>query len=241
MGEAKLPNLTISGLANTGGGKFHEVKVSGQGKLSSDVDCEHFAVSGKLEAGANVMARHLSISGQATIKGDVKVGKARISGQFTVGGQAQFEEVRVNGKTKVDGHVRCDEMDLHGSLYVKEYVEAEKFDGEGSFEIGGMLNAGKLRMLMHDSCKAKEIGGETIEVRRKGGVSALNQLVKVWHDPKLTVESIEGDEIVLECTVAGVVRGNRVKIGSGCEIGLVEYRERLDVDPAAKVKRQVQV
>jgi cytoskeletal protein CcmA (bactofilin family) len=183
----------------------------------------------------------MSISGQATVKGDVKVGKARISGHFTVGGQAQFVEVRVNGKTKVDGHVRCDEMDLRGSLYVKEFVEAEKFDGEGSFEIGGMLNAGKLRMLMHDSCKAKEIGGETIEVRRKSGVSALNQLVKVWHDPKLTVDSIEGDEIVLESTVAGVVRGNRVKIGSGCEIGLVEYRERLDMDPAAKVKRQVKV
>jgi cytoskeletal protein CcmA (bactofilin family) len=241
MGEAKLPNLTISGMANTGGGTFHEVKVSGQGKLSSDVDCEHFTVSGKLEAGGNVVARHLNISGQAAVKGNVKAGKSRISGQFTVGGQALFEAVRVNGKAKVDGHIHCDEMDLHGTLYVKESVEAEKFEGEGSFEIGGMLNAGKLSMVMHDSCKAKEIGGETIEVRRKGGVSALNQLVKVWHDPKLTAELIEGDEIILDCTVAGVVRGNRVKIGAGCEIGLVEYRERLDVDAAAKVKRQVQV
>ncbi|MCL6576409.1 hypothetical protein [Kyrpidia sp.] len=39
------------------------------------------------------------------------------------------------------------------------------------------------------------------------------------------METIEGDDIYLENTRARVVRGTRVQIGPGCQIGLLEYSE----------------
>lgn len=47
---------------------------------------------------------------------------------------------------------------------------------------------------------------------------------------------IEGDDIYLENTKADIVRGNKVKIGPGCQIGVVEYRDDFTHDSKALVK-----
>lgn len=51
----------------------------------------------------------------------------------------------------------------------------------------------------------------------------------------LTTEIVEGDDIHLEHTRAKVVRGNRVTLGPGCEVDLVEYKEHFHQDKSAKV------
>ena len=57
----------------------------------------------------------------------------------------------------------------------------------------------------------------------------------------LEAELIEGEEIDLQATKAGVVRGRNVVIGPGCEIERVEYSGSLMVAPEAKVGEQVKV
>jgi len=52
---------------------------------------------------------------------------------------------------------------------------------------------------------------------------------------------IEGEEIDLQATKAGVVRGRNVVIGPGCEMERVEYSGSLMVAPEAKVGEQVKV
>ncbi|MNG32826.1 hypothetical protein D3C84_1189280 [compost metagenome] len=52
----------------------------------------------------------------------------------------------------------------------------------------------------------------------------------------LTSQTIEGDHIYLEYTTAEVVRGAHIKIGPGCEIGRIEYTEKLEQDKRSKVK-----
>lgn len=46
---------------------------------------------------------------------------------------------------------------------------------------------------------------------------------------------MEGDQIDIENTKAMIVRGNNVKIGANCNIGLVEYTDELSIDPKAIV------
>jgi len=80
---------------------------------------------------------------------------------------------------------------------------------------------------------ADEIGGGKITVKKK-----RNSLLPLFKgsEGSLRAKVIEGDEVSLENTKADVVRGNKVKIGQGCEIGLVEYRSDLLEDKNATIK-----
>jgi len=96
-------------------------------------------------------------------------------------------------------------------------------------------------------CQAKEIGGEQIDIRRGGwrekGI-ILDGLIKLFTGggtPGLETTQIEGDEIYLEDTAGDVVRGNRVEIGPGCRIKMVEYHESLKAHPDAKIDKQMKV
>ncbi len=55
------------------------------------------------------------------------------------------------------------------------------------------------------------------------------------HEKELTVDVIEGDDVYLENTMAKIVRGNNVTIGSGCKIELVEYKGSFKQDGGAEI------
>ena len=98
---------------------------------------------------------------------------------------------------------------------------------------GGVL----LGALAGGRASAREIGGqEIIVVRQKGGRGLFGRGAD---RRRLEVQSVEGDDVYLEETRAGVVRGSRLKIGPGCKIGAAEYGESLQIDPKAKVERHV--
>jgi cytoskeletal protein CcmA (bactofilin family) len=96
---------------------------------------------------------------------------------------------------------------------------------------------------MFGKCLAKEIGGEKITVRKNGLAFRLSQFLKSLfnQEERLETDTIEGDEIDLEFTTAKAVRGNRVVIGRGCDIGTVEYKTefRLEKDGKVGEKRQI--
>jgi len=45
----------------------------------------------------------------------------------------------------------------------------------------------------------------------------------------------------VEYTKAEVIRGKKVEIGPGCEIGLVEYNEQFHCAKDASVKKQIKI
>ena len=106
------------------------------------------------------------------------------------------------------------------------------------------LTADKIEIHIGGRCRAKEIGGERIEVRRASH-SLLAGLVRILDVnsgvSRLETTVIEADEISLEDTTADVVRGKRIEIGAGCRIGTVEYEEKLSVRDDAEVRDRRQV
>lgn len=108
----------------------------------------------------------------------------------------------------------------------------------GAFDVNGLVSAERLELKMLGPCKAKEIGGGNLVVRRSRK-SSLIHLFKPTHAGALTVESIEGDVVELEHTTAKIVRGNHVTIGQGCEIGRVEYTHTLNIHKSAVVQEMV--
>ena len=85
---------------------------------------------------------------------------------------------------------------------------------------------------------AREMGREKITCKRKGKYDlwGLKSLIDPGGNKKATVDIIEGDDIYLENTIAKVVRGNNITIGSGCaKIDLVEYKDNLKQNEESEV------
>ncbi|MFQ6090422.1 MAG: hypothetical protein ACE5LD_03185, partial [Candidatus Bipolaricaulia bacterium] len=75
---------------------------------------------------------------------------------------------KCSGSQKIGGRLSAKYARIAGFCGVDGDVEADKFVSEGSFKIDGLLSADEIDIRLGGNCRAREIGGERIEVRRKG-------------------------------------------------------------------------
>ncbi|MFL6517173.1 MAG: cytoplasmic protein, partial [Bacillus sp. (in: firmicutes)] len=108
----------------------------------------------------------------------------------------------------------------------------------GGFEIKGLLSADTIKVgLRFGQSTAEEIGGGKITVKKRS-----NSFLPFGKEAgSLSAKVIEGDDIYLENTKADIVRGNKVKVGPGCQIGVVEYRNELTHNPKATIKTKTKI
>ncbi len=231
MESQKAGSLKISGSGTGSGGVYSEISISGSGKVTGDVEAEQIRVSGSGHFEGNVKADRFAGSGSFAVDGNLQAKECKCSGAGRIGGAVRVAELHVSGSMKIEGSVKGGEIHLSGGGRFGSDVEAERFRSSGSLNISGLLNADKVEIAFGDNCRVREIGGEQIIVTL-GSCGFLG-----FGRGILQTESIEGDEIYLEATHAGVVRGKRVTIGPGCRIDHVEYSESLKIDPEAEVTR----
>lgn len=221
--ESALGDLVINGIGAAAAGRYSRVDINGVGTLYGDIVSETLRSNGHLKA-----------------RGSIAANRLRCDGTLRVEGSLQAKESKVNGTVKVYGSVSGDKMEVHGLLTVADDCELDHCVVQGGFTIGGLLNAGRLELDIFARCQAREIGGETIRVRKTG--SKWGHLWK-WLFPsfssELHVSVVEGDDIDLEVTTAAIVRGNNIVVGKGCSIGRVEYSGELKIMPGAKVGEEI--
>ncbi|XID95851.1 polymer-forming cytoskeletal protein [Paenibacillaceae bacterium WGS1546] len=224
MEQDMKPDLVINGVSTAGGGEYAKVRIDGVGTVEGDVATERF-----------------DCNGMTKIRGRLHADSADIDGMFTIEGNLSARSATVDGHAKVKGSVKADGLAVNGLLNVAGDCEIEHLRLEGAFDVRGLLNAGELSVMLHGKGKAREIGVESIRVRRKsrGPWGKLLTWIIPHYSPELETYSIEGDDIDLEYTEATAVRGNRVIVGKGCKIDLVEYRTELYVHPSAKIGKEV--
>lgn len=109
-----------------------------------------------------------------------------------------------------------------------------------ALNVTGLLSAEKLEINLYGPCRAKEVGGSILSIK-KSKTGRLLQLMKPTTKILFEAGVIEGDTIELVNTKASMVRGERVVVGADCEIETVEYRESLEIHTQATVKYQVKV
>ncbi|MBY6038026.1 polymer-forming cytoskeletal protein [Fictibacillus nanhaiensis] len=254
-------NISISGSGTASGGEYHEVKVNGSAKIHGDIQCEKFKCNGSSHVEGNVIAenvkingsthfegnldaKEMTINGSADIDGNLHCNELKVQGSSSVKGHVTGKEIIVRGSASIKGNVSGEEVDIKGQVKIKSDCEAESFNARGNFKINGLLNAGSIDIELLRHCEAKEIGGETISVKKTIDSSGFKKLIKFFisqHSDQLTAEVIEGDHIYLEHTHAKVVRGNTITIGPGCHVEKVEYKESLELDENAKVGAQEKI
>ncbi|MBB6215375.1 cytoskeletal protein CcmA (bactofilin family) [Anaerosolibacter carboniphilus] len=228
MENQKKFDLIISGIGSSAGGIFNKVRIDGQGKINGDVECDDFSISGVGSVEGSVKTKMGKISGKGGIKGNLQSDEFRVDGCANIGGSIEVKEIRFEGVIDINGSIDAETVENKGVITIKKDCNSEIFTSRGAFKIGGLLNAGNIDISLYAPCKAREIGGEKIEINM-GRSFSLRKLIKSII-PMLDIhvglcsEVIEGDEVYLEYTKAKVVRGNNVIIGEGCEIELVEYK-----------------
>ncbi|WHY67349.1 cytoplasmic protein [Neobacillus sp. SuZ13] len=226
-------NLIINGSGSYPGGRYDKISIRGEGTIMTDVECSAFNVYGTSEAAENVKTGSVKVFGEAEVKRNMEAKDTLVMGTMMVGGNAHMKKIKILGLLEVGEGLTGDEANIKGSIAVNGDVEYETFDSSGGFEIKGLLTADTIKVgLRFGQSSAEEIGGGKITVKKRS-----NTLLPFGKEIGfLSAKVIEGDDIYLENTKADIVRGNKVKIGPGCQIGVVEYRDDFTHDSKAAVK-----
>ncbi|MFU0782182.1 MAG: Cell shape determination protein CcmA [Thermoanaerobacterium thermosaccharolyticum] len=222
MNNENLSDLLGNGVGDSAGGKYRNVIINGVMGIKGDVECTDFECTGVSKVDGSVKAETILIKGVNNIKGDV-----------------ECKELSVEGTLNIGRGLNAEKVELNGALKVNDDLNSEIFISRGGFTIDGLLNAETIDINLYTKCRAREIGGQSINVC-KGNTNNTNFFEKILETiampVKLFVETIEGDDIYIEYTNAKVVRGNNVKIGPGSNIDIVEYKDKFEKDDNAHVK-----
>ncbi|HMK47676.1 MAG TPA: hypothetical protein VK436_13710 [Methanocella sp.] len=232
----------IEGLLDVSGHVYNKVTVIGDLATIGNIDCNRLSIIGSFRDEGTLKTAQGTITGKASVNG-VDSAQLKINGHLDVNSDARVKKLVIRGEMTVKGSIAAEKIDLLGDMDVKEDCTSETFLSRGLFTIGGLLNADRIDIRLSGNCKVKEIGGETIRIKRTSW-ALFNQILKYivprsGFDGRLTTDVIEGDDIYVEYTAAKTIRGNRVKIGKGCDIGLVEYKDSFEQDNDSQIKEHV--
>lgn len=228
-----MGNLVINGVASSNGGTFDDVIVNGKGTVNSEIKCKNLESNGIAVFKGNIVSQNATVNGTATFHGSLSSKSMEVSGSAKFLDDVLAENLHVSGNAKFGSKVKGTEILLEGNVSVAGDCEAEEINIHGTVKMEGELNAEKIEMNPLWRCFIREMGGQQITVKK---VHSISSWLKPFTPTGLKVDSIEGDDIVLEMTTAKVVRGARVKIGPKCEIDLVEYKDTFEKDSSAVVK-----
>jgi len=242
MTPALENDMKFMGETTHPGGQFRDIAVMGRARMDGDVTCRSFSCMGEARLQGALQSGRTSIMGQTSARGPVDAGDLSVMGQMDCGSTLRVRKLSCMGQLEVGGQLDAEKVKVFGQLKVRGDCNVDDFHSRGAFEIDGLLSVDNLVMRPYGPCRAGEIGGARIEVRRRGGLLGR---VRDWlfgnRGLRLEVQSIEADDLLLEDTVAKVVRGARIRIGQGCRIELVEYRETCERAPGSVVGEARQV
>jgi cytoskeletal protein CcmA (bactofilin family) len=240
MNETKRNDIKINGSGKASGGFYNNVVINGSGEINGNIECFNFKVNGSGSINGNVKSENSVISGSAHLKGDIVSEEFKVNGSAKVSGNSISKFTKINGSIDINGFLNGEELQIRGSVKIGGDCNVEKFDSKGGFSISGLLSADEISAEIYGTCKAKEIGGEKINVSlgHSFGIKKLLNAILNLLDLKqvLIADVIEGDDIFLENTIVKTVRGNNVVIGDGCEIDLIEYKTNFHCNGNSNIK-----
>ena len=243
MNEPSEKNLNAMGDSSIPGGRYRNINVMGDLRVDGDLRCLAMNCMGDATVVGSFQSQKTNVMGDMEFRGPVDAGTFNVMGDAKCLSGLRARVANCMGEIEVVGSVNADRVSLMGELRVSGDCNADRFESRGAFRIGGLLSVDHLRVVPWGACRAAEIGGSRIEVRRRRGFlgillawDALRSAIGLGKsDGRLETESVEGDEIFLENTTARVVRGNRIRIGHGCRIDRVEHQGTFSRDADAEI------
>ncbi|MBQ7387220.1 MAG: hypothetical protein IJW03_03540 [Clostridia bacterium] len=241
--------MNISGSGHIGAGEYNEsISVSGSGKLDGNVRCIGLHCSGSVRGAGSVdCSEDISVSGSCHIEKCASAKSVKASGSMRVGGDLTAgEEIKASGSLDCGGSLKCAMLKCSGSTEVGGEIEADEVHISGKIVCTGLLNAEKIDISFGKTfgpSKIGSIGGSEIKIHNESSRGAnhssrmplFSRLVGSSGRGLTVGELIEGDTVAIECVSAPRVVGRVVAIGAGCEIDLVQYSDKIEIHPDAKI------
>lgn len=217
MNDEKKSELRIDGFGTSSGGQFFQVNINGRGKISNDLHCTRFSCNGITHIDGSLHAEHTDVNGFLTTERDIT-----------------SDELAVYGRTNVYGSVLANDMRVEGDVSVSGDCQANDFYCRGRIHVNGILQADEINMTIYGMSRFRNMNAKTIQVKR--GLKDVHFITKVISPlPKVRVDEIIGEDIYLEYTQAGTVRGKSISLGPGCVIDSIEYEETFHQDSDSEV------
>lgn len=232
--EEKLSDLKISGTGNATGGRYGKVRIDGSGQLNGDIECVDMIANGNVNVNEAVTTQKLRVNGSGTVKGPVESEELYVAGSLGLKDHLRSRFIEISGHCSVNGYSESERLTVSGHLKGHGDVRSESAEMKGTFTIDGRLHVGTAEIRLFGRCRAEEVVGDRITVRRKG--KRLWELLSFsLSGPRLETRIIEGDVLDLEYVEADIVRGNRVILGKGSKVRQVEYRDEMSRHPEAEI------
>lgn len=236
--------MNIAGSGIIPAGEFNEkITVSGSARFSGSVRCPALSIAGSASGAGNIDCTGVvRTAGSVHLNGAITAQELHISGAFRLDDACVLQQLKSAGAVHFRKTLKATQAYAEGNLRVQEGIEAEELTlRKGVLQCGGLLNAEHIRLeLVRGPSSVESIGCGSICVQNVGE-RKLGRLLSLFSHRSAgwleVTESIEGEEIRLEATRAPLVVGDRVTIGRDCVIGLVQYRETVEIHPEAKVER----
>ncbi|WP_085521514.1 polymer-forming cytoskeletal protein [Tuberibacillus sp. Marseille-P3662] len=239
MEREKLRDLDISGSGSVAGGLYDSVDISGSGKVTGDIECRTFDASGSSHVKGDIHTHSFDLSGSSHVHGDVTAVTIDSSGSSHISGHVITDQLESSGAMRVGKDLTGKTLDISGFVTIGGDCTADLFNAQGAFTVGGVLNANTIDVRLDHDAKADKILGESIQIRKRQRWSFISKLLDLFLTERaLKADLIEGHYIILENTVAKIVRGDNVYIGRGCDIDVVEYSTDCHVNDDADVATQ---
>lgn len=215
-------DMKISGSGVITAGEYEGISVSGSAKFHGLVRCESLRVAGALSGEMLECKRDLRISGQCKCSQSIKADEVRVAGALSCG-SLKCGSLCIAGVTSVDGDIEAETVKVDGILSCEGLLNAEEISikFEHNMTLGGIGGSKIIIMKKHREKEKKRLPLFSSLVRSFGGVHVKN--------------SVEGDDIALEGVTCARVSGKSIAIGDDCEIELVQYSEKIEISPNAKV------
>jgi cytoskeletal protein CcmA (bactofilin family) len=242
--------MKISGSGTISAGEYNEsISVSGSGKITGNIKCQELSCSGSVKGMGSIRCMgDIRVSGACAFEENVCADNISTSGALKVVGDVSVNKtIKVAGGLRCGGTVRCERLISAGSMDVGTEIAAEEVRAAGHLRCKGLLNAEIVDICLDggvNSSQVGAIGGSEIKIyykeRKSSGSRRMPLLSKFLGGVggHLHVdESIEGDVVALEGVYSPKVIGRVVAVGEGCEIGLLQYTEEIELHPNAKVAK----
>jgi cytoskeletal protein CcmA (bactofilin family) len=230
-----MKTLKLSGKSEFAGGVYDEVAVSGSSRTGGDLEAAAVNIAGSCMMEGAVKAGTFAASGTFAVGRDLEAKTLRGSGTGEIGGDVRAETLKFSGRLMAGGTVKAREATISGFAECGGNLEADQLQLSGAFDVGGSVSGQRIQIALAGRSQAAELVAPEISVRRASWRWRMLEFAWRQSTALLTVETIEGNNIHLEATRAGTVRGRQVTIGPGCRIEVVEYAESLHIDPQADV------
>lgn len=237
IGDGKIPDsdyrgIRVVGSAKLYGGTAKSVRVAGSAEFLDDMEIRELKFAGALEAKNATLT-----CGRATLRGEgqfkllrcdtLRIKKHQGIGDSgyrpTISGRVEAKRAEITGTATIE-ELQAEELVLEGSLTSKKPLICERIVVKG-----GALAA--------EETECERIEGKLSPKSCLGEVHATSALLGCSDaEKRFRAELIEADDIELESAEVDVVRGLWVRIGRGCKVRLVEYRQTASIDDGAFVE-----